>query len=166
MPDARWVEVVKEFRFEAAHVLPRHPGKCSRLHGHSWLLRVGVTGLVNPETGFVVDFFDLKGLVQPYVDKWDHSFLGAGRAEVFQRNPNGGFDFDEQFEQSVTEGFYPTSENLVTFLVSELQPIVRTLAGLRPETGPAEGPFLSLVEIGETCTSRAIWRPDNERRRR
>jgi 6-pyruvoyltetrahydropterin/6-carboxytetrahydropterin synthase len=35
--------IYKEVRFEAAHRLPYHDGKCQRLHGHSWIGRVYVT---------------------------------------------------------------------------------------------------------------------------
>src|SRR5438034_5141876 len=48
----------KTFRFEASHILPKHPGKCSRLHGHSWVLHVSITGPINRDTGFVMDYAD------------------------------------------------------------------------------------------------------------
>lgn len=38
------MRVGKEFRFEAAHRLPRHDGKCRRPHGHSYVLWVEVEG--------------------------------------------------------------------------------------------------------------------------
>lgn len=141
------LEVVKEFRFEAAHVLPKHPGKCSKLHGHSWLLRVGVSAPVNPETGFVVDYIDLKAMVQPYVDAWDHSYLGAPLvAEAYPPSFGG----------------YPSSENLVTWLVERLQDILSTQAFPGEIRGDvASLPRLTLVEIEETCTSRCTWRPAN-----
>lgn len=34
----------KTFRFEASHQLPKHDGKCARLHGHSWVGRVVIEG--------------------------------------------------------------------------------------------------------------------------
>jgi 6-pyruvoyltetrahydropterin/6-carboxytetrahydropterin synthase len=40
----------KEFRFEAAHRLPHHDGKCRRLHGrHSWVGRVYVENTTSEE---------------------------------------------------------------------------------------------------------------------
>ena len=30
----------KTFTFEAAHWLPHHPGKCWKLHGHTWTVEV------------------------------------------------------------------------------------------------------------------------------
>jgi len=52
------VELTKEYRFEAAHQLPRvAPGhKCSRLHGHSYKAEVQVLGQVDPATGWLIDF--------------------------------------------------------------------------------------------------------------
>ena len=38
------MRVRRRFRFEAAHELPRHPGKCRKLHGHSYELFVVVEG--------------------------------------------------------------------------------------------------------------------------
>ena len=37
-------QIRKRFRFEAAHTLPFHPGKCARMHGHSYRLEVAVSG--------------------------------------------------------------------------------------------------------------------------
>lgn len=69
----------KHFRFEAAHVLPHHPGKCSRLHGHSYRLEVAVAGPLQndgPARGMVVDFDEISALVRPLiVDRLDHASL-------------------------------------------------------------------------------------------
>jgi 6-pyruvoyltetrahydropterin/6-carboxytetrahydropterin synthase len=67
--------VVKRSSFDAAHRLPGYPGKCSQLHGHHWVLEVGYEGSVNTYTGMVVDFTQLKGVLQPIVDMLDHSYL-------------------------------------------------------------------------------------------
>ncbi len=72
--------IYKEFRFEAAHRLPHHDGKCTRLHGHSWLGRVYVRGkeLIKsgPKQGMVMDFGDVKGFLNPIVEEFlDHHYL-------------------------------------------------------------------------------------------
>lgn len=70
------MRVRRRFRFEAAHELPRHPGKCRNLHGHSYELFVVVEGEVEPESGMVVDFSDLKRTVRrEVVDRLDHTHL-------------------------------------------------------------------------------------------
>lgn len=69
----------KQFAFEAAHVLPYHQGKCSRLHGHSYRLDVSVDGPLQsegPATGMVVDFDELARVVRASViDALDHRHL-------------------------------------------------------------------------------------------
>ena len=42
----------KDFTFEAAHRLPHVPEghKCGRLHGHSFMVRLEITGEVDPIT--------------------------------------------------------------------------------------------------------------------
>jgi 6-pyruvoyltetrahydropterin/6-carboxytetrahydropterin synthase len=52
------VELTKEYRFEAAHSLPRVPAghKCARLHGHSYKVELQVTGPVDEATGWLFDF--------------------------------------------------------------------------------------------------------------
>jgi 6-pyruvoyltetrahydropterin/6-carboxytetrahydropterin synthase len=73
------VQIRKSFRFEAAHVLPHHPGKCSRLHGHSYRLEVTIDGPVQttgPAAGMVLDFDDLGKIVRREIlDVLDHSSL-------------------------------------------------------------------------------------------
>jgi 6-pyruvoyltetrahydropterin/6-carboxytetrahydropterin synthase len=73
------VQIRKLFRFEAAHVLPHHPGKCSRLHGHSYRFEVAVEGplqTTGPAQGMVVDFDDIAAVVRPHVvERLDHSSL-------------------------------------------------------------------------------------------
>lgn len=71
------VELVKDFRFEAAHYLPNLPDahKCRRTHGHSFRGEIAVRGPVDPQIGWVIDFADLKRAVQPVVDRLDHYLL-------------------------------------------------------------------------------------------
>jgi 6-pyruvoyltetrahydropterin/6-carboxytetrahydropterin synthase len=67
------VIVRRRFRFEAAHHLPKHPGKCRTLHGHSYELIVEVDRPVDPASGMVLDFAELKQIVkQEVVAKLDH----------------------------------------------------------------------------------------------
>jgi 6-pyruvoyltetrahydropterin/6-carboxytetrahydropterin synthase len=71
------VRLVHEFRFEAAHRLPRVPAghKCARLHGHSFKVELTIAGPVNPETGWLIDFGVLHELWQPLHDRLDHNYL-------------------------------------------------------------------------------------------
>lgn len=71
------MELYKDFRFEAAHRLPNVPEghKCARLHGHSFLVRVTIVGDVDPHTGWLMDFDDIKEAFKPIIDRLDHYYL-------------------------------------------------------------------------------------------
>ncbi|HXP90252.1 MAG TPA: 6-carboxytetrahydropterin synthase QueD [Fibrobacteria bacterium] len=70
-------EIWKEFGFESAHLLPRVPEghKCGRLHGHSFRVRVGIRGIPGDESGWVMDFADLKEAWRPVHEILDHRYL-------------------------------------------------------------------------------------------
>lgn len=65
--------------FAAAHRLPEHPGKCARLHGHTYGLEVTVEGKpqeAGPAAGMIMDFAELRERVeQLVVRRLDHQLL-------------------------------------------------------------------------------------------
>lgn len=69
------ITVVKEMTFDSAHYLPCYDGPCSRLHGHTYKIQVGIKGHVSSETGMVCDFVDLKKVIKEVVDLLDHQCL-------------------------------------------------------------------------------------------
>ena len=71
------VRLVHEFRFEAAHRLPQVPEghKCQRLHGHSFKVEIAVAGLVNPATGWFIDYAELYRAWEPLYAVLDHHYL-------------------------------------------------------------------------------------------
>ena len=83
------VTVYRKAHFNAAHRLYNSEwsdarnanvfGKCSNpnYHGHNYELEVGVTGNINPETGFVMDMKVLKDLIKQEVEeRMDHKNWG------------------------------------------------------------------------------------------
>lgn len=78
---ARRALLTKTFRFEAAHSLPGHKGKCARLHGHSYKVEISVLGSIKQapgasDDGMVMDFDDLTHFVQLAVlERLDHQNL-------------------------------------------------------------------------------------------
>ena len=71
------VRLIHEFRFEAAHLLPKVPEghKCRRLHGHSFRFDVVVEGDVDPARGYLIDYGDIKKICDPIVRQLDHYYL-------------------------------------------------------------------------------------------
>jgi 6-pyruvoyltetrahydropterin/6-carboxytetrahydropterin synthase len=65
-------EVAKEFSFSAAHQIRMHGGKCERLHGHNWRVRVYARASRLNRIGMVVDFADLQKIVSEICARFDH----------------------------------------------------------------------------------------------
>ena len=68
--------IYKDFTFEAAHKLPLVPKthKCSKLHGHSFQVRISVDGKLN-NLGWVIDYAEIKSACGPIIEELDHSYL-------------------------------------------------------------------------------------------
>ncbi len=71
------VELVRSFHFSAAHALSRVPEghKCKGTHGHNFVVEIAVRGDVDPRTGWLLDFGDLKQIVEPVIARLDHQLL-------------------------------------------------------------------------------------------
>jgi 6-pyruvoyltetrahydropterin/6-carboxytetrahydropterin synthase len=95
------MDIFRIFTIEAAHRLPNVPvgHKCSRLHGHSFRIELHVSGEVDAQTGWVMDFAELKAAFQPTYDQLDHHYL----------NDIAGLE-------------NPTSENLARWIWQDMQP--------------------------------------------
>jgi 6-pyruvoyltetrahydropterin/6-carboxytetrahydropterin synthase len=65
-------EIAKDFVFSAAHQIRFHGGKCERLHGHNWRIRVHARASELNRIGMVVDFADLSKLVAEIGARFDH----------------------------------------------------------------------------------------------
>jgi 6-pyruvoyltetrahydropterin/6-carboxytetrahydropterin synthase len=121
------LSICKVFGFEYAHFLPGHKGLCKNVHGHSGRLEIEISGPVGNHSGMVLDFGDLKQMVtEKVLVHLDHTFLN--NFTYFTENP--------------------TAENIVMWVVKELQPLV---------------PFpkvLRRVRVWETTTSYAEWRKE------
>jgi len=114
------VELRKTFRFEASHVLPKHKGKCSRIHGHSWVLHVFVSGVVKQETGFVLDYAEISEVVKPLIENLDHHHIGQWSATPELINYQPGSLYGKSSVKGIRNDFYPSSENLLIWIGNEL----------------------------------------------
>lgn len=95
------MDIFKQFTIEAAHRLPHVPEghKCGRLHGHSFRVEVHVSGPVDEDAGWVVDFADISAAFKPLFQSLDHYYL----------NEIPGLE-------------NPTSENLARWIWQRLKP--------------------------------------------
>jgi 6-pyruvoyltetrahydropterin/6-carboxytetrahydropterin synthase len=92
--------VYRKAHFNAAHRLFRKEwsdaknfevfGKCSNpnFHGHNYELEVGITGEIDPETGFLMDLKILSDIIKEEIeDCFDHKNLNVEVAEFKNLNP-------------------------------------------------------------------------------
>ena len=71
------MQIYKEFHFEAAHFLPSAPAghPNSRVHGHSFRVRVTLEGEPDPKTGVIMHLGDLADAMRSAHDDLDHRML-------------------------------------------------------------------------------------------
>lgn len=101
------MEIFKSFHVEAAHRLPNLPAghKCGRLHGHSFRIEIYISGEPAPDSGWIMDFADLKRAFDPIFGVLDHHYL----------NEVPGLE-------------NPTSENLARWIWQHLKPSLPALS--------------------------------------
>ena len=107
------MRIAKEFRWEMGHRLLCHAGQCKNLHGHSYRMQVEVTSdeLLN---GMVMDYYDLKQTVQPFVDELDHCFIINSKDEKLLEAAK------ELKTKTVVVDFETTAENLCRYFIDKI----------------------------------------------
>ena len=133
-------EISKEFSFSAAHQIRMHGGKCERLHGHNWKIRVYARSSELNRIGMVIDFADLKALVKRHVvDRYDHALVlhASERAAIPTDHP--------LFARTHFTPWQPTCEHLLLDMVARIR------AALPPDA------TLHRARLQETATSWAEW---------
>ena len=69
--------ITKSFRFDAAHWLPEVPSghKCGRLHGHTYIVKLGLEGEIQAQLGWVQDYGEISAAFAPILEMLDHHNL-------------------------------------------------------------------------------------------
>lgn len=62
-------------KFDCAHRLTEYEGACARLHGHTYVVEVTVSGAQLAENGLLIDFQELKGALRDVLASVDHAYL-------------------------------------------------------------------------------------------
>ena len=139
------VRVTKKFSFEMAHALEGHDGKCRNIHGHSYFLYVTIIGhpIANdesPKNGMVIDFADLKSIVnKEIISPLDHALMLYEKSEFINTIK------EHAYQKLVIKNYNPTCENMIIDFAHTLKkhlPSGIDLCGLKLE---------------ETKTSYAEW---------
>ncbi len=67
--------IFKDFSFAAAHAIRGHTRGCENLHGHNYRVRVHLRARRLDALGMVLDFADLKAMVQEILGPFDHRVI-------------------------------------------------------------------------------------------
>jgi 6-pyruvoyltetrahydropterin/6-carboxytetrahydropterin synthase len=126
-------------------------GKCHRLHGHLYMVRVEVYGTLVKDQDVLIDFRELKGLVEETVAPLDHKILLPGEAAgVIVRKEDDGYsvrvgqkDYFFPLEDVALLPISATScENLATFLQESFENL---LPGFEVRITVEEAPGTSIT---------------------
>jgi len=143
------IRLTKEFRFEMAHVLEGYDGPCRNIHGHSYKLKVTVTGNPisqpgHPKLGMVMDFGDLKHIVETLITRrFDHSIAVMENSVIHCKLVAAGVEKIDALP------FQPTCENLVEYFAGLIAPSLPNNISLHH------------LSLHETATSYAEWYADD-----
>jgi 6-pyruvoyltetrahydropterin/6-carboxytetrahydropterin synthase len=110
--------IAKDFNWEMGHRLPYHEAGCRNIHGHSYKMRVELTGTLD-EQGMLMDYGIMKKLIDPLVERFDHAF-------ACDENDKPMLNF---FKENVLKvqivPFYTTAENLAHFFLQEIRALLK-----------------------------------------
>jgi 6-pyruvoyltetrahydropterin/6-carboxytetrahydropterin synthase len=67
--------IFKDFTFAAAHSIRGHTRGCENLHGHNYRVRVHLRTEQLDHLGMVLDFADLKEMMQEILGPFDHRVI-------------------------------------------------------------------------------------------
>jgi len=123
-------EVTVEETFAAGHALRNYHGKCENVHGHNYKIHVTLEGEQLDAAGLLVDFHEVKRVLNGIIERVDHKFL----------NDIAPFDT-----------LNPSAENMARWFYEEL---AKDLASSMHDTGAR----LVEVRLWETDTSIAAYR--------
>lgn len=122
--------ITRRLEFDAGHRISTHTSQCRHLHGHRYVIEVTLSGNIIsdegvPEQGMVMDFSEVKRIVQAHiVDQWDHSFL-------VYRNDSVVLNFLQSLpdHKTIVLESQPTAENLATIAFQILDQAFQDIYG-------------------------------------
>lgn len=114
--------VEKRFTLPIGHRLSKHGGRCKSIHGHNFSVLVGVKSEKLNSNDMVIDFSDLKEMVNGYLDSFDHCLL------LNECDPMGEVvESVREFIRMKRVPFEPTAEKLAEEIYNEIEKTLKQL---------------------------------------
>ena len=154
--------VRKQFKFEAAHRLPKHRGRCAGLHGHSYRVEVFIEGFDDGlRDGMVVDFGDVKVAIGSFIDLFDHSLILSYLDDLYLNSPV--ILMNALNPRYIIVPYDPTAEMMAAHIFSEActrlashRARVKAVRVWETETGWAECDSLLPISFEQTVYSETL----------
>jgi len=139
------ITCTRRIQFCAGHRVMRHEGHCKHFHGHNYVAYFTaqcVEGNTLDSLGRVIDFSVLKERIGGWIEtNWDHGFLvWEDDNEALEALKMVG---DQKIYQTP---FNPTAEQIASFLLNEVCPLLLRDTGVR----------VVMVKVEETENCHAI----------
>ena len=112
------MKIFKKFTFDSAHFLPMVPDghKCKETHGHTYQLTAFFEGELAAELEWVMDFAEIKSVIDPIIKRIDHKLL----------NNIAGLE-------------NPTCEVIAVWLWNQIKPKIPMLTQIQLDETPTSG---------------------------
>lgn len=137
------IECVRKLWFCAGHRVVGHENKCANVHGHHFTLFVHAKAEKLDSVGRIIDFSVLKEKVGTWIDEnWDHTFIMNSADDILMPIKD---QMSVNKEVFVCD-FNPTAENLATYLIDEICPVLMKGTGVE----------VSKIEIHESENNKVI----------
>jgi 6-pyruvoyltetrahydropterin/6-carboxytetrahydropterin synthase len=134
--------IITKIRYEYAHRLIHHQGKCRHLHGHSGEATIELAADSLNDNGFVMDFDEVKAPLKHWLNEhWDHAYLANEKDPLLPTLREAGM-------RIFTFAAEPSAEVMAKYLFEQVLKM-----DLRP------GVKVVRVTIQETCSGLAIYEP-------
>lgn len=134
-------KISKEFSFAMGHRLFYHTGLCKNFHGHNYTVIVGIKSESLNSEGMVMDFSELKNVVNEFLNLFDHALM---------INSKDGAVVDKMREilpelKVISVPYEPTAENMSSAIYKFIADKLKT---------PVQ---MDYVTVYETDTSKATY---------
>lgn len=108
--------IEKRFTLAGGHRLSKHAGRCYSFHGHNYIILVGIKSSELNSNDMVMDFSELKDIVNKIIDPMDHCMV-VNECDMESMKP-----FEDKNMRIMSFGnFDPTAEKISEIIFKELR---------------------------------------------
>lgn len=137
--------IEKTVKFEAGHRLMNYKGKCKNIHGHNYVVKIGIADISLDKNDMVLDFSEFLRKTEQYIiENLDHAMLlnvnDIQWVKIFKKN---------EMKTYLINGD-PTAEKIAEDLYS-------SLSCMMPQRDKGYKLMIEYIEVEENSISKARY---------